>query len=258
MKIGKIGLSLGIFVGLLTVGIGFALIYFYVFPEQNNKFWNYLDSKFAKTIPVPPDNSVIIPLQKVTNVGYVFYLGQIDYPGSPDISDTLKNDVTDIIYKSNFPKSLLSNMAIVFVNTLAVTPDQYIGAPGGKIKVKDFPPDFMYGGGIYSQVGDNQISIIFINKNFTELSKLRDVLTHELGHHVGFQLTREEWSAFYKLRKIPQKTPLQTSDWLTSPIEDFAEVYKNIYTGLKIHTAYSSVVDEATKKFIQQIISRLN
>lgn len=219
----------------------------------------------SETNSLPP-GSVIIPLQQITNVGYSFYLGKIDYPNSPDITDKIKNDITQVIYNSQLPKSLLKNIAIIIVNTLAVSPNQYIDTPTGKVKMIDLPPEFLKGGGIYSQ-NINQGSFIFINKNlvtesedpyeklfFGDVSalKLKNVLTHELGHYLSSQLTIADWEEYYQLRKIPANTPRYTQTWAMSPMEDFAEVYRNIFTGYGVRTYYGLLIPKV-KVFVKEV-----
>jgi hypothetical protein len=94
----------------------------------------------------------------------------------------------------------------------------------------------MSGGGMYSSQFFDPISLIFIDK--TKLSSLSDILTHELGHAVASQLTNEEWTKYYQLRKIPGDAPRSGTTWALSPQEDFAEVYRNVFTGLRIRTYY--------------------
>jgi len=189
----------------------------------------------AKENTPSASDSNAISLQQINNVGYSFYIGQIDYADAAPLSDDIKNNVTQIIYKANVPKSLLNNVAIIIVNTLAVSQYQIIEAPSGNFAMPSFTPDFMSGGGIYSQYS-SKFSFIFINK--TMLGNLSEILTHELGHHISSQLTDAEWTKYYQFRKIPANTARQGTDWTTSPMEDFAEVYKNVYTGLKIKTYY--------------------
>jgi len=70
------------------------------------------------------------------------------------------------------------------------------------------------------------------------IDRLKEVLTHELGHHLGAHLRSEEWTQFYQLRGIPKETPLRGASWDLSPDEDFAEVYMNVFTGINIRTKY--------------------
>jgi hypothetical protein len=67
-------------------------------------------------------------------------------------------------------------------------------------------------------------------------------LTHELGHAIGATLTDQDWTKFYQLRHIPSATPRQGTNWNLSPAEDFAEVYKNIFTGNAVQTYYGELV----------------
>lgn len=197
------------------------------------------DSPIRKIERELSENAKIVSPEKINNVGYTFNLGQLDYSDDNSLlTDTLKNNFTNIIYGCKFPKSLLNNLSFVIVNTLAVVPETYIETSEGLVKIEDFDPRFLQGGGIYSQIIADQ-SFVFIHKDFVEdNNKLKEVLTHELGHHVGAQLTDSEWSEFYEFRNIPKSTPRYNSNWVTSPVEDFAEVYKNIFTGLPIKTSY--------------------
>lgn len=183
----------------------------------------------------------MIPLQQINNVGFTFYLGQIDYPNTPGLTDEIKNNITQIIYDAKFSNNLSKNIAIIITNTLAVTPNQYLDSPFGKVKMVQLPPVFLQGGGAYSQHIGN-LSFIFINKNQLNSSRLNDILTHELGHYVGGFLTTTDWEQYYKLRQIPTGTPLYTSNWMLSPGEDFADVYKNVFTKEKVQTYYGLLI----------------
>lgn len=168
-----------------------------------------------------------LSLETVNNIGYTFKLGQIDYENSPNISDDLKNTITNILLDAGFPKNLLNNMAIVIVNTLAAPDVEAL-----------FNPIFLKGGGVFTTI-NNGIAYIFINKTIIGNStQLKDVLTHELGHRIDTQLTEQEWVEYYKLRGIPKNTPLNGEAWNLSPREDFADVYTNIFTGSQIKTSY--------------------
>ncbi|MCX6781589.1 MAG: hypothetical protein NTW66_00475 [Candidatus Magasanikbacteria bacterium] len=252
----------------------------------------------TKTITETPKR--IINLEQVNNVGYQFYIGEIETEGQTNLSEGLKNETTQVLYKGSFPKSLLNDLAIIIVNTLAVTPNPYMHTPAGDIKVGNFSPDFMEGGGIYTQ-NVQDFSLIYINKTkitystqeaqvaaafgnkggAINISALREVLAHELGHHLGYTLTDSDWKQYYQLRKIPTATPRINSSWEQSPTEDFAEVYTNIYFGTTVKTVYGSlpetpkneydatmqrlfnahtrkIVDEPTKQFVISIINRIN
>lgn len=220
-------------------------IFFWVLYDQvpelksaiNKAYKKYfsIEEIFQSLKRVYPNKTQKVSLRKIDNVGYSFYIGQIDYPDTPPINDDLKNSITQVIYKAKFPKSLLINMGIVIINTLAVSSVQYINTPYGEIDLPEFNPDFMTGGGIYSQ-NFNQMSLIFINK--AKLDSLSNILTHELGHHIGSQVTADEWKKYYQLRKIAADTPLNNQIWNLSPKEDFAEVYKYIFTNQPIQTYY--------------------
>jgi hypothetical protein len=207
------------------------------------------------------NNGTAIPLEQVHNVGYTFYLGQIDRPGTPPLSDDTKNTITKVLAQIGFPKSLLSSVGIVVANSLAVTPDMYVSAPvtGLHLKVSDPAPEFLFGGGEYDSYADpatNQrtFSVVMLDKTLFEpstLHKLQETLTHELGHDIGSMLSDADWTTYYSLQGIPPGTPrgiplgaprIGGEAWVKSPEEDFAEVYKNVVSGLDIRTIYGTVV----------------
>ena len=64
------------------------------------------------------------------------------------------------------------------------------------------------------------------------------MLAHELGHAIGSKLTDSQWKTFYQLRNIPAGAPRAGTNWNLSPEEDFAEVYKNVFTGTDVQTFY--------------------
>jgi len=181
-----------------------------------------------------------ISVQKVTNLGYAFYLGEIESDNKTNITDDLKNQITKIVYTANFSKKILEDLPIIIVNNLALVENQYISLPKGNANVPELKADFLNEGGFYA-VYNNGLKIIYINKATLSGNKLNEVLTHELGHAIGNTLTDEQWQEFYKLRGISTDTPRVTSNWYLSPEEDFAEVYKNIFTGIDIRTYYGTL-----------------
>lgn len=232
---------------ILVITTGFTVYYFSVLgiinlptiPDEFTAVNTTKQKPLEKESDISVPNEKIITLQQVENVGYSFYLGQIDYPSTAPLGDTTKNNITQIIYKANFPKNLLKSVGIIIVNTLAVSEYEYIKTSEGKISMPSFSPDFITGGGIYSgKFG--KMSLIVINK--TKLSSLSEILTHELGHHIGAQLTSEEWGKYYELRGIPSTTSRRGTNWGLSPQEDFAEVYRSIFTGSKVRTYYGLLV----------------
>lgn len=251
---------------LLLLASFFILISFLLsnYPSQIRKLISNTSSSPTKikTIYQKATGQEIstIELQQVDNVGYNFYIGQIDYAKSPPLGDEVKNAITQVIYKSQFPKRLLKDVAIIVVNSLAITPDKKIKTPSGLISIPTFPAVFLSGGGLYSQ-NYGSMSIIYINSKMicSEIDKafvqalggktdkdtcyvstefLSKTLTHELAHHIGSKLTNKEWNKFYQLRNIPANTPKRGQKWETSPTEDFAEVYTNTFTGNEVRTYY--------------------
>jgi hypothetical protein len=236
---------------------------FGTFAGLNNTFQNKnTSSQIAKKVIPSLDKDVT--MQKISNVGYDFYLGQLDYPKSPALSDDVKNAITQVIYKSQVPKRLLGRVGIVVVNTLAITNGQKINTPNGLVQLPSFPPAFLTGGGLYHQ-NNGPMSLIYINSKrmcssmnqaleqlfgqptskpttcYVDNDFLSDTLTHELAHFIGNQMTDAEWAQYYKLRYIPSTTPRSGDMWETSPEEDFAEVYKNTYTGKEIRTVFGKI-----------------
>jgi len=186
--------------------------------------------------PSSVDSQVV--LQEVQNLGYDFYLGQIEESGVNDINDDLKNQITQVVYQTHFPESLLKKTPIIILNNLALTGNQFIRVDGTFLRVPIFKADFLSEGGLYSLFPAANEAVIFINKSTLTSGLLNDVLAHELGHAVGNTLTDSQWMTFYQLRNIPPNTPRDDTNWNLSPQEDFAEVYRNVFTGGDVRTFY--------------------
>ena len=222
-------------------------------PPPPNEFDKYLASGSHSESEPSGQN---IPLQEVKNLGYDFYLGQIEEPGVNDISDDIKNQITKVAYDTHFPESLLKNTPIIFLNNLALTGDQYISLQNARLHVPELKADFLSEGGLYAPYATNT-AVIFINKSSVTGDQLSDVLAHEFGHAIGSTLSDSQWKTFYQLRNIPSGTPRAGTNWNLSPEEDFAEVYKNVFTGGDVSTFYGLLmptmgVDMACEDVYQQ------
>jgi hypothetical protein len=188
------------------------------------------------------DDSKKITLEEVKHVGYTYYLGRVDKLDIPPIDDALKTKITTIIHDARVPQSILDKTPIIILNSLAMSSGQYIETPKGDVALIKNSPNLLSEGGVYQKTSSD-VSIIYINKdvlserNSLNLS-LEEVLTHEFGHAIGATLTKGDWATYYKLRNIPSDAPLRNNNWNLSPQEDFAEVYKNIFTGKSIWTYY--------------------
>lgn len=227
----------GTFIGTLNQDLGrgdFKAFFNLIFSGQQNTTIMPASNK-------PASSGTRIALQEVQNLGYDFYVGEIESPGSTNITDDLKNQITKIAYTAQFPTSLLKSVPIIILNNLALTGNQYISVPAGNLKVPDLKPDFLSEGGIYVTFNGGA-AVIFINKPIIAQGQLTEVLTHELGHAVGSKLTDQDWAKFYQLRSIPAGTDRHGTNWNLSPEEDFAEVYKNVFTGIAVRTYYGELM----------------
>lgn len=183
-----------------------------------------------------------IPISKISNLGITFYIGEIEYANTTNITDDLKNRITKILYNAHTPKSVIERTSIIILNNLAMESGQYVDFLDNKMMIPTLNADFLSEGGLYFiyNYNDQEMAnsaIIFLNKSAIGGS-LIEVLTHEFGHAVSSTLTKQEWVKYYQLRNIPTGTPREGLSWNLSPQEDFAEVYKNVYTNLDIRTYY--------------------
>jgi hypothetical protein len=111
--------------------VGLFLIILCVLFFGNSIWQKITQPSILKNISVSISNQIQnpsgqgIPLQEVKNLGYDFYVGQIDDPNVNDLTDDLKNQITQIVYNAHFPESMLQNMPIIILNSLDVTGNQY-------------------------------------------------------------------------------------------------------------------------------------
>jgi hypothetical protein len=160
-------------------------------------------------------------VEKVSLWGYEFYTSKVDQSGSIDIGSKEKQYIAQLLKTLQFPSSLTRYLAIVSVDPTVVGKNDILLIPwGGYIATINLQPE----GGLWRRVAPG--AVIYLNNL---QSSNRSILTHELGHQIGYHLTDEEWIQFYKLRGIPENTPRRANDWNLSPEEDFAEVYKSVY-----------------------------
>lgn len=205
-----------------------------------------------------PKDSELIKISKVENVGYVFYLGKVDKPTNNNISEAVKNEMTQAFYDSRFPKKLLNNIVFLIINTLEIKPNQFVYFNNNTYQVSQLDPVFLKGGGMYSQQNEED-HIVYINKNLVEIEmspavrtlvgpgefldpNFKSVLLHELGHILSNKLTSNEWKEYYNIRNISENTPRYNQPWNQSPNEDFAEVYSSIFTGEHPKTVYGVLI----------------
>lgn len=161
------------------------------------------------------------PTQKNSFWGYDFYTSKVDASESVDVGSAEKQGIAKLLNVLEFPKSLAGRLVIVSLDPTIVSEQDALLIPWMGRSVKIFPAIQMENNGLFSEIGGG--GVIFINNlvNFDPKT-----LTHELGHYIGAQLTDEEWGTFYQLRGIEIGTPRYGVEWVQSPVEDFAEVYK--------------------------------
>jgi hypothetical protein len=181
-----------------------------------------------------PDGSKIYPVQYNNLWGHEFYTSKIDQSGSIDIGSEPKQSIAKLLNSLGFPPTLTKNLIFVHIDpTITKTTDRLkIPWAGGNVYISLQPQ-----GGTYQNVYGG--SVIALN-NLAGYNPA--VLVHELGHLIGSQLTDDEWKQYYKLRGIPSDTPRNSSNWNSSPSEDFAEVYKNTYGYGNVQTQYGILV----------------
>lgn len=224
--------------GFIVVGLMFFGIYVWITGWQLTL--HQLGLRGTVGLPTIPTRHQI-PLQEVKNLGYDFYLGEIDSPNNTSVSDTLKNQITKIVSDAHVSADILKNTPVIILNNLALTGDQYVSVSGWNLKVPDLKADWLSEGGIYVTF-DGGSSVIFINKPIIAQGQLTEVLSHEFGHAVGNKLTDQEWFKYYQLRNISTDTVRHGTNWNLSPEEDFAEVYKYTFTNIAIRTQYGPLI----------------
>ncbi|MDD4989590.1 MAG: hypothetical protein PHV42_04170, partial [Candidatus Pacebacteria bacterium] len=86
----------------------------------NDIFSSNQDNKSIHTSPasVKTNSGTQVALQEVKNLGYDFYLGEIETSGTTNINDDLKNQITKVAYTGQFPPSLLKSDPIIILNNL--------------------------------------------------------------------------------------------------------------------------------------------
>lgn len=167
------------------------------------------------------DGTKTYPFEQVNLWGYTFYASKIDGSGSIDIGSQNKQTIAKLLKTLGYPPSLTANLSIIAADpTLMRASDKFQIPWAGTMMI---PLSFQPEGGLYTQIGSG--ALILLNGNEYDTM----VLTHELGHQIGFHMTDQEWTQYYKLRAIPAKTPRILGNWNLSPEEDFAEVYKTVY-----------------------------
>lgn len=201
-----------------------------------------VDSFRGKTVQDPlavqinSDGSKTYPVQYNNLFNYEFYTGKIDQSGNVDIGSEPKQTIAKLLGSLAYPRKLTKSLAIINVDPTLLGRKDKIQVPWTETKsiIITLQPE----GGNYMAIDGG--AIIFLN-NLMGYDK--DVLTHELGHHIGQQLTSQEWDQFYELRGIPAKTPIHTSNWNLSPDEDFAEVYKVAYKNFIVGSSGSWLLE---------------
>jgi hypothetical protein len=230
----------GFFIAVVII----ALLYF-VYRTIAPQIFNQVFNSSGRSPNIAPQNNAesgqAVVLDEIKNLGFDFYIGQIDNTSVTNLTDDFKNQITKIAYNAHIPTTLLKSVPIIVLNNLALTGNQYIPTGGVNLKVPDLKPDFLSEGGLYL-TWNGGLSVIFINKPIIAQGQLTEVLTHELGHAIGSKLTDQDWVKYYQLRGIPSTTARHGTNWNLSPEEDFAEVYKNVFTGIDVRTYYGELL----------------
>ena len=161
-------------------------------------------------------------LEKNDIFGYQFYTGKIDSSLNNNIGSAPKQAIAKLLKNINFPHVLTKNLAFIYIDPTIAIPSDQVLIPWNQIRSNiAIQPE----SGTYQVVQGGAV-IALNNLVGFKLS----TLTHELGHHIGNQMTDKEWVDYFKLRNIPNDTPRNIpNNWKKSPNEDFAEVFKNTY-----------------------------
>ena len=180
------------------------------------------------------DGTKTYPFEQVTLWGYAFYTSKIDGSGSVAIGSQNKQTIGRLLLALGYPTSMTDNLAIMAADpTLMRSGDKFQIPWVGTVQ---FSASIQPEGGLYTQVGNG--ALILLNGGYDA-----SVLTHELGHQIGFHMTDQEWAQYYELRGIPAGTPRTLSDWNLSPEEDFAEAYRVTYgQGGPVQTQYGPLM----------------
>lgn len=198
----------------------------------------------------------IISLIKKEILGYQLYITKITANGTEKEIQDVKNSgmpqelivdwlnidldkyaqrIGQNLAEFHYPKQAANNLTFVIVNIKPDNLDKYsLRLPDNNLISGDF---LFTMGGLYTSNG--RFGIITLNQSLS--IDFNSALAHELGHHLGSFLTREEKERYYELRGIPKETSWFADSWHLSPAEDFAEVYKSIFKP----PSFSSGVDEA-------------
>lgn len=201
--------------------------------------WMYDKNKFifsedkSSEVNIYTDGSKIYSTEYNNLWGHEFYTSKIDQSGSVDIGSVSKQRIAKLLNSLSFPPRLTQKLLFVHVDPTITKPNDKVKIPwaGGDASIALQPQ-----GGSYQKIYGG--SVIALNNL---ISFNHSLLTHELGHIIGSELTNEEWKQYYKLRNIPSDASWD-GDWKLSPGEDFAEVYKAVYISSPVMTQYGLLV----------------
>ncbi|MBI3046426.1 MAG: hypothetical protein HYY86_02745 [Candidatus Harrisonbacteria bacterium] len=221
------------------------------------QWWQEFQQKIPQTKDSSPTSStkIIFNPKLISDSKFSFYTLNVGKNEDHNISYRDEQGIIKLLNTINYPPKLTQNLIIIFINPDDVTSDMILVNPDKTWL--NFSDNRTAEGGLYAT--NKNWHWIEINKPVPSFTGA--ILIHELGHRVATELTQQEWDNYYKLRGISANTSRNINNWILSPQEDFAEVFKYIFrqgdpkisVEWQIRTQYGNVIP--TNELIEPVIT---